>query len=151
MLLKGFGFSGYRNFGDNLVKISPLKKINMIIGQNNVGKSNIINFLSSQYPHFVSKAKDEKTYVQEQKSSFNDIDHPISNIKTSYRISFPIFKDEVDDYIEKKISGKSAQFANSEHLNRDYLKKILTSNYFSDEGVHLNKRHQSPIGFFSTP
>jgi len=92
MLLKGFGFSGYRSFGDNLVKIFPLKKINMIIGQNNVGKSNIINFLSSQYPNFVYKAKGERTYGQEQKPTFNDIDHPISNIKTSHRISFPILK-----------------------------------------------------------
>jgi predicted ATPase len=52
MLLKGFGFSGYRSFGDELVKISPLKKVNLIIGKNNVGKSNIVNFLNVQYGFF---------------------------------------------------------------------------------------------------
>jgi predicted ATPase len=146
MLLKGFGFSGYRSFGDDLVKISPLKKINMIIGQNNVGKSNIINFLSSQYPHFMSKAKGERAFGQAQKPTFNDIDHPISNIKTSYRISFPIFKDEVDNYISKKISGKGPQFA-----NKDHLKKLLTSSSFSDEGenVWFTYKADNPNGDFS--
>jgi len=33
MLLRGFGFSGYRSFGDELTKISPLRKVNLIIGQ----------------------------------------------------------------------------------------------------------------------
>lgn len=124
MLLKGFGFSGYRSFGDNLVKISPLKKINMIIGQNNVGKSNIINFLSSQYPHFVSKARGERTFGQGQKPTFNDVDHHISDIKTVQRISFPIFKNEVDAYIVQKIAQGRQQ---------EFLKKLLTSRLFSDE------------------
>ena len=150
MLLKGFGFSGYRSFGDNLVKIAPLKKINMIIGQNNVGKSNIINFLSSQYSLFMSKAKGERTYGQEQKPTFSDIDHPISDIKTSHRISFPIFKDEVDDYIGKKLSGKGAQFAHKEHLNSGYLKKLLTSACFSDEdgNVWFTYKADNPNGSF---
>lgn len=124
MLLKGFGFSGYRSFGDNLVKIAPLKKINMIIGQNNVGKSNIINFLYSQYPHFVSKAKGVRTYGEGQKTTFNDIDHHISDTKAAQRISFPIFKDEVDVYIAKKATHVRHQ---------DFLKKLLTSHLFSDE------------------
>ena len=49
MQFLGFGFSGYRSVGDELVKIAPLGKINFIVGQNNVGKSNIINFLGSHY------------------------------------------------------------------------------------------------------
>ncbi|TOG86858.1 hypothetical protein CGI91_22245, partial [Vibrio parahaemolyticus] len=57
MLLNGFGFSGYRSFGDHLTKIAPLKKVNFIIGKNNTGKSNIINFLNEQYPHWRSLAE----------------------------------------------------------------------------------------------
>ena len=146
MLLKGFGFSGYRSFGDDLVKISPLKKINMIIGQNNVGKSNIINFLSSQYPYFVSKAKGERTYGQEQKSTFNDIDRHISDKKTEHRISFPIFKDEVDDYIDKKIPENGQYWTSREHL-----KKLLSSNYFSDDegNVWFTYKADHPNGNFS--
>jgi AAA15 family ATPase/GTPase len=142
MLLKGFGFSGYRSFGSDLVKIAPLKKINMIIGQNNVGKSNIINFLSSQYPHFVSKAKDVRTYGEGQKPIFNNIDHHISDIKAAQRISFPIFKDEIESYIVKKTGHNS---------NLGYLKKLLTSNCFSDrEGnVWFTYKADNPNGNFS--
>ena len=43
VLLKGFGFSGYRSFGNELTKIAPLRKVNLIIGKNNTGKSNIVH------------------------------------------------------------------------------------------------------------
>lgn len=42
MDFRGFGFSGYRSIGSELAKIAPLRKINLIVGQNNTGKSNII-------------------------------------------------------------------------------------------------------------
>jgi AAA15 family ATPase/GTPase len=56
VLLNGFGFSGYRSFGNELVKIAPLKMVNLIIGQNNTGKSNIINFLKQYYSSFIPEA-----------------------------------------------------------------------------------------------
>jgi AAA15 family ATPase/GTPase len=37
------------------VVIAPLKKINLIIGKNNSGKSNIINFLAKGLPEIVNK------------------------------------------------------------------------------------------------
>jgi AAA15 family ATPase/GTPase len=146
MLLKGFGFSGYRSFGDDLVKISPLKKINMIIGQNNVGKSNIINFLSSQYTYFVDKAKCQRNFNPAEETPFKHIDHHLSDIKTSQRISFPILKDEIDDYISKKISGIAPYLG-----NKDYLKKLLTSRHFSDEEGNLwfTYKAVTPNGDFS--
>jgi hypothetical protein len=141
MLLKGFGFSGYRSFGGDLVKISPLKKINMIIGQNNVGKSNIINFLSSQYPHFVSKTQG-RTFGQGQKLTFDDIDHHISDGKIAHRISFPILKDDVDVYITKRIANGRQQ---------DFLRKLLTSHFFSDEDgvIWFTYKADNPNGDFS--
>jgi len=63
MLLKGFGFSGYRSVGGKLVKLAPLKKVNFIIGQNNIGKSNIINFLFHQYPLLLRGIKGEKLRI----------------------------------------------------------------------------------------
>ena len=44
MKLDGIAISGYRSFGDELVKVSDLEKINIFIGKNNSGKSNIIRF-----------------------------------------------------------------------------------------------------------
>lgn len=43
-MLKGFGFTGYRSFYSGLNLLSPLNKVNLIAGQNNSGKSNILRF-----------------------------------------------------------------------------------------------------------
>ena len=43
--LEGLGLAGYRSFGDELQFIGPFKKINVLIGQNNAGKSNVLAFI----------------------------------------------------------------------------------------------------------
>jgi predicted ATPase len=43
-LLAGIGIGGYRSFGD-LQRIHPLAKVNIFIGENNSGKSNILRFI----------------------------------------------------------------------------------------------------------
>jgi len=43
----GFGIKGYRSFGgDQLALIGPMEKIHLVVGQNNVGKSNTLHFMS---------------------------------------------------------------------------------------------------------
>lgn len=49
LFICGFGFAGYRSFGPELQRIGPCRKINLIIGQNNSGKSNILRFLHDHY------------------------------------------------------------------------------------------------------
>lgn len=49
MLIEGFSFTGFRSFGSEPAKVAPLRKINLFIGQNNVGKSNILLFLRRFY------------------------------------------------------------------------------------------------------
>lgn len=129
MLLKGFGFSGYRSFGDKLTKISPLRKVNLIIGKNNIGKSNIINFLNNQYSYFVSKALNQRqpTGVK-QEIPFKDIDKHLSNSRADYRIAFPIFKNEIDEYINSKIPE-----GNQSRIYRALAKKLLSEKQFTDE------------------
>lgn len=41
-LLSGFGFRGFRSFHGEVQTVSPLSKINLIAGQNNSGKSNVL-------------------------------------------------------------------------------------------------------------
>jgi AAA15 family ATPase/GTPase len=50
MFIDGIGISGYRSFGQEVQRIGPFKKINLIIGQNNSGKSNVLRFLMT-LPH----------------------------------------------------------------------------------------------------
>jgi len=44
MFLDGFALAGYRSFGEEMVYISDLSKVNIFIGKNNCGKSNILRF-----------------------------------------------------------------------------------------------------------
>ncbi|MFT7003390.1 MAG: AAA15 family ATPase/GTPase [Sulfurimonas sp.] len=130
MLLEGFGFAGYRSIGDELVRIAPLKKVNLIIGQNNVGKSNIINFLAHQYSHFLTMAKAQVVRPEQQTQiSFSEIDKHISNTNIAeYKIAFPIMEENLDEYINEKIP-----VSNRNPLTRLMIKKLLKSNIFSYE------------------
>jgi len=100
---EGFGFAGYRSFGAELTKIAPLKKINFIIGQNNSGKSNIINFLKHHLPLFYGLAKGEIRNLREKKSAFEDIDKPILSPPAKPKIAFPLARTDLDKYIFEKI------------------------------------------------
>ena len=44
-MIDGFSISGYRSFGADEVQIGDLAKLNVFIGKNNCGKSNILRFL----------------------------------------------------------------------------------------------------------
>jgi predicted ATPase len=41
-MLRGFGISGFRSYGPDTQFVAPLAKINIFVGQNNVGKSNLL-------------------------------------------------------------------------------------------------------------
>ena len=124
MLLKGFGFSGYRSFGNELAKIAPLRKVNLIIGQNNVGKSNIINFLDTQYSFFYSKVKGQL----QKDNPFSDIDRHISTEQVIHRIAFPLYNSEIDDFINLKLPDERQH-----NLHRQLLRHLLKDAFFNDD------------------
>lgn len=62
MRIDGFGIAGYRSFGENMVFIRDLGKVNIFIGRNNCGKSNILRFC--KHLSLIGKLK--------QYASFND-------------------------------------------------------------------------------
>lgn len=132
MLLKGFGFSGYRSFGSNLAKIGPLKKINFVIGQNNVGKSNIINFLNQQFPFFLYKAREQSgTTGQRQQSPFKDIDRHISESTAKHKIAFPLYEEDFDSYIDSTNIPNDSKHGPV----RELAKRFLYSEQFYKDGV----------------
>jgi recombinational DNA repair ATPase RecF len=49
MFIDGLGLSGYRSFSGSLQEIGPFAKINLLIGQNNSGKSNVLSFINRYY------------------------------------------------------------------------------------------------------
>ena len=49
--LTSFAIGGFRSFGDKIQRFGKLSQINLFIGQNNCGKSNVLRFLHDVYPH----------------------------------------------------------------------------------------------------
>lgn len=56
MQLEGFGIGGYRSFGNDVQYLAPLSKVNLLAGQNNTGKSNVLRFLHDLYRPLVGGA-----------------------------------------------------------------------------------------------
>ena len=54
MFIDGFRISGYRSFGAHEQEIGELEKVNVFIGKNNSGKSNILRFIERLPQIFVS-------------------------------------------------------------------------------------------------
>jgi len=141
-LLNGFGFSGYRSVGDEIIKIVPLQKINLIIGQNNSGKSNIVRFLHEHYADCLSAARGRK--IQEGQE-FADLDLHVSTPAAKLRVSFPITPgEELDSYISTLIPEPT----NSKVL--DLVERILKSPALSDEDgiVWFTYKAATPKGPF---
>lgn len=146
MQLKGFGFSGYRSFGNELAIIFPLKKVNLIIGKNNAGKSNVVNFLKDQYAYFLGKARNQSLITsRQQEIPFKDVDRHFSRERATHRISFPIPQDEVDDYINSKLTDE-----NRHRTPRNLAKKLLSSDAFADSNgnVWFTYSSDNPNGDF---
>lgn len=54
VVLKNFSLGGYRSFGEKIQRFEGLSKINLFVGQNNCGKSNVLRFLHEVYTRLAS-------------------------------------------------------------------------------------------------
>ncbi|MBN1958556.1 MAG: AAA family ATPase [Desulfuromonadales bacterium] len=83
MKIDGIAIAGFRSFGDQLVEINDLQKINVFIGKNNSGKSNILRFIKH-----VSEMK-----IQEPYKGFNqELDYSVDSKTKDIQFGFQIKK-----------------------------------------------------------
>lgn len=69
-MIKGFAFKGYRSFSsEQFAILAPLQKINLIVGQNNVGKSNVLRIIFNT----LSKRKADKAATWDRPQ--HDVEH----------------------------------------------------------------------------
>ena len=61
-IIEGFRISNYRSFGVTAQLVGPLKKVNLIVGQNNSGKSNVLRFLKNHYVGMFNNIGNETQY-----------------------------------------------------------------------------------------
>lgn len=139
----GFGFSGYRSIDENLVRISPLKKINFIIGKNNSGKSNIVNYLHKHHAYFLSRIKTSRSYRPADpstKTTYDALDKTIGSVHDKVVVAFPLSKLGLESFKDNLLFSEN--FSNGynhsrikSELRRQSLDKIFS--YFENgDGFH---------------
>jgi AAA15 family ATPase/GTPase len=86
-MIEGFAVSGYRSFGEEVQYLAPLSKINLFIGKNNCGKSNILRLLVNHMGHYLNSFKDNS---QGNDLIFSNIDHHKGRTDTIIKLGFAI-------------------------------------------------------------
>ncbi|NQV16941.1 MAG: AAA family ATPase [Armatimonadetes bacterium] len=83
MYIDGFGISNYRSFIENQL-IEDLDKINLFIGQNNSGKSNVLYFIRDYYKTFLNFA------IKNESIEMNLIDIPQLGSSNKIQLNFAL-------------------------------------------------------------
>ena len=121
MFIDGFGISGFRSFGQDVQRIGPLKKINLFIGQNNSGKSNILLFLKH---HYASALKCEGIKLQDVDRHIGcDLGQPV--IEFGLKIGSANY-DDILKLLEKRSANREFYKTN--------IEKIFKSKTLTEEG-----------------
>ena len=143
--IHGLGISSYRSFSEDIQKIYPFKKINLFIGRNNSGKSNILNFLYKYYlPIF-----------REEEIKFEDVDYHISSFqKNEIQTQFYMYakKGWKIKLLEKYKS--ISQLQDKYGLIANFMEKILGSNQLIEDSYFWLSHEKNPISSqfnFMTP
>lgn len=120
MFIDGFGLAGYASFGPTLQTLSPFRKINLFIGQNNAGKSNLLLFLNRRFSQFITSS-----------SSGNPSDFKFSPLEFSQGVNPPKieFSLGVDPKGEmyKRFLGSFTENLSRNAVPIDHLNAVLGS------------------------
>lgn len=135
---QGFGFSAYRSIGEQTVKIGPLKKINFIIGRNNTGKSNIINYLHQHYSYVLGKINHAQNYSATDKPTFGELDKTIGSNSGNRAAAFALDEKQLSKFIDSLISPQMD--AGNKGYYSSLLKRIL-STFREESGLYWFEYH----------
>lgn len=123
MFIEGFGFAGYRSFRDEVQRIGPCEKINIFIGQNNSGKSNIVLCLSK---HLISALS---SIGRAASLKFDSVDHPLGDMSKQFIFELGIKISGCSHH--KLISRKTDLSPGQKKQLVDISERILTSRAIS--------------------
>jgi hypothetical protein len=160
MKLDGFGIAGFRSFGEDIVKIRDLTKVNVFIGKNNSGKSNVLTFCkhlsrmkSGQvYEHFYReldynvdcKKKEIRFEIQVKKDSpvGGKIYNTIQTMLPDGDTLFPYWASDI--WLEYNLWDRGPGF--EVHPNFTELGKLIESKYSESETNELARKHLKHSG-----
>ena len=93
MQISFFGIKGYRSYGEYQL-VGPCSKINLLIGQNNVGKSNICLFLYKHYCELMD------SWAGKRRLSFQPLDYHVRKNRDYWKYSN---RDDTEAHVETKM------------------------------------------------
>lgn len=106
-LISGFGLAGFRSFGSPRQLVEPLGKINVFIGLNNSGKSNILSF--------VDKCASLETIGSRWKQGSDGFDFHIGESKIHIGVATPI----------EKIRSECGEALKQKSMSVECLERVL--------------------------
>lgn len=125
MFIDGFGLSGYRSFGRVPQRIGPFEKINLFIGKNNSGKSNVLLFLTSMYKQAVQSAQGN---LREPFPFKQEVDMHKGPNSGPLRIDFALSPDRKELWTQLREFNK--QFEDPSDTPTRLVKAVLASQAF---------------------
>lgn len=114
MFIDGVGIAGYRSFGQEIQRIGPFGKVNLMVGRNNSGKSNILLFLRDHYG----------AALKREKLGFNDLDYHEGNKTAKQMIEVGL---RIDGENYKKIIERLEEIKNPRENLPEIVGKVLQS------------------------
>ena len=138
-LIDGISISAYRSFSPEMNYLPNLSKINIIIGQNNSGKSNIVRVIVEYFPH-LSKAGRPLEPIGRPK----EIDRPLAYDDSQMGIGVCLDRDR--DLINKIIDGLPT-IARGQEKFRPKIKSLL---FRSSKRIWFNLYYLNDGRFTST-
>lgn len=137
--IEGFGISGYRSFGKNIQRVGPLSKINIFAGQNNSGKSNILNYLMHHHSSIIKAIQ-----TKDSQYKLDELDRPLRDWDNIPRVEIGI--SHGGDYYKRVLNQPN--FENNKYLS-DLLEKVLKSDVLctGSNVTWLPFEHQANKGF----
>jgi AAA domain, putative AbiEii toxin, Type IV TA system len=124
--VSGFGFTGYRSFwSPDPQRIGPLGSVHLIVGANNVGKSNILRFASQHLPAL----RDGNPFAD-----FSEVDRPKTSTSVEPAVSIGLTTDKAS------LLELAPGLAEKEDQQRtfDSLRHLLQQPAFRQEGNDLS-------------
>lgn len=114
----GFGISGFRSFGSDVQLFPSLDKINLIIGQNNSGKSNVLRWLNEHFANIIESCKSGNPFVP-----FKELDRSLGGDTGvfTFHIGLSLSGEKYSRW-EANLKEKI-----KENLNFNYIERIINS------------------------
>lgn len=124
--IHGFDISHFRSFGDVPQKLGPFKKVNIIIGQNNSGKSNILRFIRDAYVKIVHRG----SYIVKDHDQPRNTDSILQFINVTYPVNGDVLNELMPNFGSNDSLIDSAKhiFSYSEEGDGTYI-ELRLDNY----------------------